>query len=205
MRITYGLEKEAFLIDTKTNNPVVVDKTVFPVDECGLLVEARGKPCDTIHEAVFSVMAEEYRIKQLALKHNLKYEDSPVRKVSRNIKVEANRIYDKGKISYQNIYGFKSHRNSLNEVTAGVHISFKCQDDFYYDSIEKTQKKFTYATNFDYIKYFIALDKAFKEEINKAKRNIGFYELKSDGRIEYRSLPSNVDLMKVIDVIENVN
>lgn len=57
---------------------------------------------------------------------------------------------------------------------------------------------------FDYITIFKKLDEAFAEEIKEAKRLPGFYEIKSDGRIEYRSLPSNVSLFKVIDVINSI-
>jgi hypothetical protein len=56
--------------------------------------------------------------------------------------------------------------------------------------------------NFDWMRWFLLFDKAFKEEIKNSYRNPGFYELKSDGRIEYRSLPNNINMDKLINVIQ---
>ena len=201
--IKYGLEYEAFLQDKRTLKLIVVDKNIYPFDECGLLVEARGEPSCNIIDAVYSLQAQIYKIRQIANKNTHQMLPSPIQKVSRELKVQANRSYDKGVLSYKNIYGFNSHRNSLNEVTAGIHISFTDEQE-YYVSYNGINHKQTYFKNFDYIKYIIALDKAFKEEIKKAKRNAGFYELKTDGRIEYRSLPNDVEFTKIIDVIQDV-
>jgi hypothetical protein len=50
----------------------------------------------------------------------------------------------------------------------------------------------------------MSFDNTFKDEIRKSGRNPGFYEVKGDGRIEYRSLPNNVDMGKVEMVLRQV-
>ena len=57
--------------------------------------------------------------------------------------------------------------------------------------------------NFDWVKLFTHLDDCFSKEIEESGRNPGFYEVKFDGRVEYRSLPSNINLKKVISVIQS--
>jgi hypothetical protein len=204
--IKYGLEKELFLLD-KDNKPIIIRSDMgLPYDECGFLLEARGAPHKDIYEAVYSLKAEEKRIQDKVYKLNSSYQvlDMSIFKISRDFKREVKRIHTKGLLTFQNIYGFKDNRHSRDEATAAVHISFTNFEVFTYRDKDNQYKEFLYNSNFDYIKYFTILDKAFKDEIKKAKRNPGFYELKANGRIEYRSLPSDVDLMKVIEVINNI-
>jgi hypothetical protein len=42
----------------------------------------------------------------------------------------------------------------------------------------------------------------FAKEIAGARRRPGFYEIKSDGRIEYRSLPNTINKHKLISVLK---
>ena len=62
-----------------------------------------------------------------------------------------------------------------------------------------------YSALFDYIAPIIALDKAFATEITDSKRIKGVYAIKNGDkgdRIEYRSLPSTVELNKIISVLK---
>jgi hypothetical protein len=211
MSIKIGLEKEMFLLD-KDKKPVVIPEGL-PFDECGLLLEARGKPSTDIYEAVYSLMAEEKRIRDLV---KLKYpelivSDSTVYSVDRKTKVSANRTYAKGVLSYRNIYGFEHHKNNLKEVTAGIHISFTNEHEMTWftseeigDHYRNNEHKQTFNLNFDWLQVFLQLDTLFKKEITDAKRNMGFYEIKGDGRIEYRSLPSNVSMDKIISALNTI-
>ena len=104
-------------------------------------------------------------------------------------------------VRYQNIYSFKDHRHSSSECPAGVHISFTKPAHIHRGDKEPLV---TVNTLFDFVQVFKALDVAFKDEIIGAKRNPGFYEIKTDGRIEYRSLPSNVDMDKIIKVVNAI-
>lgn len=212
MSIKIGLEKEMFLLD-KNNKPVVIPEGL-PFDECGLLLEARGKPSVDIYEAVYSLMAEVKRIEDLVKQKYPDYHisDEPVLEVDRKTKVSANRTYAKGVLSYRNIYGFEHHKNNLKEVTAGIHISFTNEYEMSWFTTEEignnqfrgNEHKQTFNLNFDWLQIFLQLDKLFKEDISNGKRNQGFYEIKSDGRIEYRSLPSNTDMNKIISALRMI-
>lgn len=199
----YGLEKELFIL--KDNQiQMVPTSSGLPYDESGVLIEARGNPSTDIVEAIYSLKAEEYRIITLAQKLGFEVSDQPLAQVTRDFKREVRRHYAKGLISFQNMYNFKDNRHSQNEITAAVHISFTSPE---IKSVYVSKNKYESITVngfFDFIKYVKALDKAFKEEIKQSKRNPGFYEVKYDGRVEYRSLPSNVDLHKLIDVIKSI-
>jgi hypothetical protein len=198
----YGLEKEFFLCTTPGNEIVIpqIILPTLPIDGCGYLIEARGLPYDNIYEAVYSLNAEIHRIEDL-LPSNVMLLDSPVEKLSKEFLFKISRKYVKGLTKYQNIYGYSNHRIKNNERTAGVHISFTDTKSYY----GKDNQKFTYNQNFDWLSIFKALDSYFSDEIKDAKRNKGFYELKEDGRIEYRSLPADIDLNKVIRAINLIN
>jgi hypothetical protein len=202
--LKWGLEKEFFLLDAENKPYVIQREWSLPFDECGWLVEARGNPFYNIIDAVFSLKAEIYKIEQTLVKVNeslkatvLHLDDCSVCKVDRKARVLAARSYGKPPIKYQNFYGHDHHKNAITEATAGVHISIT-------DPVTITRKDgtdYTYHPNFDWPQIFLTLDREFKEEIKAAKRQPGFYEMKQDGRVEYRSLPSNVDLDKVIKVL----
>ena len=199
-----GLEKEFFLL--RDGKPQAIVGLAIPCDECGWLVEARGEPHYSIVDAVFSLKASIYKIEKSVITINSRavntsevfaLSDEPIMKVDKAVKLKCARNYAKGLIQYQNLYGFECHKNALSESTAGVHVSFTEQYVIY----NKDGTKYEHNTNFDWPQIFVKLDKAFAEEIKAAKRRPGFYELKNDGRVEYRSLPSNINLDKLMDVL----
>jgi hypothetical protein len=196
-----GLEKEFFLVNAQelTSPLCITPEMNLPSDESGLQVEARGKPHTDITEAVFSLKADIHRIeKKLPQGHIIV--DVPIMTVSRSQRLLARTLYSKGTLKYANIYGHTDNRQKLSEITAGIHVSFTNQKTY----INKDDDVITYNQMFDYIKIFTALDKHYKKEIRAAKRNPGFYELKYDGRIEYRSLPANIDLDELIVVLKKI-
>jgi hypothetical protein len=208
-----GLEKEFFLL--LNGEPISLNSLKdfgLPYDDCGWLVEARGNPFHDPVDAIFSLKAEVFKIEQqlIAINANrsegfLTLSDNPLMKVSKSVRLQASRRFAKGLTKYQNLYGHESHKNAMQEATAGVHVSFT-QENWYGNKCEscghcKTQ---TYNVNFDWPQIFIKLDEAFADEIKESKRRPGFYEIKSDGRVEYRSLPANVDLDKLIKVLKSL-
>jgi hypothetical protein len=197
--IIVGLEKEMFL--TKSGIAQVIPDDI-PQDDNGLLAEARGMPFGDVYSAVYNLIGEVKKISDIAKKRKYKVSDSPSLVVSRETLLLANRTHTKGLLKYQNMYGFKEHNNKPNEVTAGVHISFTNQMEMFAPTYKTEPVK--YNGMFDYVQIFKALDEAFEAEIKESRRNKGFYELKADGRIEYRSLPSNVNLTKVISVLRSI-
>ena len=190
----YGLEKEFFLKDG--DEYVIPVPKGLPFDGSGVLVEARGEPRGDITEAVFSLLAEVERLKSST---TLTLDDSPVVTVRKDQKFAVRREYSKEVNSYQNLYGYEYHKTRQNQHTAGVHISFTNPTTIH---MENSGTR-TVNGMFDFVQLFRHLDSEFNSEIKDAKRRPGFYEIKPDGRVEYRSLPANVDLMKVINVIEN--
>lgn len=203
MFLKIGLEKEFFLL--KEDAPVLVPPGI-PHDDCGWLVEARGEPYPDVFQAVYSLRANaasiEDRIKGMTMT------DTPVMKIPKSLRLQAGRIYVKGLAQYQNLYGFEDHLLKGEESSAGVHISFTRPVSDYKTHTdakgEKHRVPFEYNANFDWPYIFTALDAEFKSEIKEAHRRPGFYELKTDGRVEYRSLPANVDLDKVISVLKSI-
>lgn len=200
----FGLEKEFFV--QNVNSPVgyqgfdLASTNGLPYDECGFLVEARGEPHHDISSAVFNLKSQIREIEKLAQKRGVTLDDTPVYKLPPALLLAARRRHAKGVISYRNFRGFTKHRNSKSEQTAGLHISITDQHE-YRDHRERTQ---VYYANFDWMSIFWRLDEAFKDEIKAAKRNRGFYEVKPDGRVEYRSLPANIDLDLLIDVMQAI-
>jgi hypothetical protein len=179
----------------------------LPYDDSGVLVEARGLPSDNINHAVYNLLAEEHAIcmKVIKLGSGYSLSEEPIRKVTRDFKREVHRVYSKGIISFRNMYNYKDNRHSVNEITAGIHISFtNPRTIINYGKGKGLSEQITVNQFFDFISYVKALDKAFKDEIKKAKRNPGFYEIKNDLRVEYRSLPCDANPMKIIDVINSV-
>lgn len=192
-----GLEKELWLIGTD-GKPFIIPSSI-PHDDCGLLVEARSKPCDDVTEAVYSLMADETRIRnqvatQRALPNNplngAMLNDSPIQKIDRRTEIEVQRNYVKGAIRWQNIYGIRLPSNRRGTMTAAIHVSFT--------NPTITERNGTVNKMFDFVTLFRGLDIAFAEEIKTAGRKPGFYEIKDDGRIEYRSLPANVPFETLI-------
>lgn len=201
-----GLEQEFFLVEASNMDvPVVVPRDAgLPFDDCGLLIEARGEPHDDAINAVFSLQADIYRIAEILKSYNsrkgksLVMVSTPVMKVPRKTEQAARRDYAKGVVSYENIYGYESHKNARNEMTAGIHISFTKPVTV------GGENKRTVNQMFDWLKVFKQLDKSFGTEIKDSRRVGGMYELKHDGRIEYRSLPTNASHDKIIEVLKNV-
>lgn len=198
----FGFELEAFTFGADEHPRLT--PAGLPMDDCGWLAEIRSEPHDNVTKA-FALLDAERRIveKQAkALGCVLLYE--PLFEIPRDLKVEAARRGGKPPIKYRNLYGYQTHKNPTRLQTASLHISVTNEQHFTYYAKDAGTKVFNYPGFIDYALLVTTLDKAFKAEILKAKRNPGFYEVKSDGRIEYRSLPNDVDLNKVAEVLDTV-
>lgn len=208
----FGFELELFcrtpLKDDKGGDVCLVP-TDLPYDECGWLVEVRSEPHSDVRKAIALLNAELEAVTEQATKANIILVQQPLMEVPRALKVQAARKHGKGLINYRNIYGHETHHNSTKLQTASLHISFTNEVDWHYtahvnNSSKGESKVHKYNGFVDHAKLIVGLDRAFAAEIKAAKRNPGFYEVKADGRIEYRSLPNNVDLNKVREVLEKL-
>ena len=162
----YGLEKELFIFKDDIIQFVPINSGL-PFDESGVLIEARGEPSSDIIQAVYNLKAEEYRIIKMAYKLEFIASDMPIATITRDFKREVRRIYTKGLISFENMYGYKDNRHSQNEVTAAVHISFtNPRTIINYGKGKGLSEQIIVNQFFDFIKYIKALDKAFKPLIS---------------------------------------
>lgn len=184
----------------------------LPFDECGWLVEVRSEPHTSIRKAIALLEADVAEETLRATKKGVILVREPLAEISRELKVKAARSRTKGLLRYKNIYGFETHKCSTKLATASLHISFTNQQiktftkeryvvDGKFIRVTEATETFNYNSFIDHAKIIVGLDKAFAAEIKAAQRNPGFYEVKSDGRIEYRSLPNDVNLEKVREVL----
>lgn len=223
--IKVGFELELFC--TIDGKPVLVPNGL-PYDECGWLVEVRSEPHTDVWKAIGLFEAEINSVYRAAQKAGVTLVRQPLMEIPRELKVAAARKHGKGLLRYENIYGHETHRCSSKMATAALHISLTNTQVFNYRKSAKVDasvyhgwilgklslpafcqpqlvdKEFKYQGFIDHAKLIGRMDVAFKGEIRAAKRNPGFYEVKADGRIEYRSLPNDVDLQKVGKVLEDV-
>lgn len=195
----FGFELETFCL--AHGKPVLVPSGL-PYDECGWLVEVRSEPHCDIDKAVALLRVETARVQKAAFEKGVKLLFQPLFDIPRPLKVEAARNHGKGLLKFQNIYGHSSHSTRL--ATASLHVSVTNERTYSYKGSGNLQQTFRYPGFVDHAKLIVGLDAAFKEEIRLAKRRPGFYEVKHDGRIEYRSLPNNVDLDKLTRVLQEL-
>lgn len=198
--VKFGFELEAFCLDS--SGAVSLVPSGIPFDECGWLCEIRSEPHVAIYKAIHLLIAEQKKVEIDALKAGVNLHYTPLLEIPRPLKVQAARRFGKGLIAYKNIYGYETHRNSTRFQTASLHVSVTNQAEWHYTDQKDRPQVHRYAGFVDHARLISLFDRRFKTEIAAAKRNPGFYEIKPDGRIEYRSLPNNVDLFKVAEVLE---
>lgn len=202
----YGFELEMFCTRSIGVEPGNVEPCLvpdgLPYDECGWLIEVRSEPHSNIRKAIALFQAEIDSVKEKAAKANILTVTIPLMEIPRNLKVAAQRKHGKGLLTYRNIYGHETHRNSTKLATASIHVSFTNKIEWHYTNDKGLPRVHKYPGFVDHARLIIGLDRAFAAEIKAAKRNPGFYEVKGDGRVEYRSLPNNVDLEKLRKVLE---
>lgn len=194
---TYGLELEFFM--------KIKDKYVAPTrggllttDDCGYLAEARGDKHAKPREAVALLQAAIDRLKKQARLSGIILERVPTAPVEKELLRTLLRARGKN-ISHSFFAHGGCYRSS--KPRAGLHIHFGTLDDVF-DSHGKIITTFPKIANIPRVIHI--LDTAFKEEIAEASRVRGEYEIKPHG-FEYRSLPSDVDLNKVITVLEGID
>jgi len=213
-----GFEREYFLVDNKGKLVINPSAYGFTTDDFGILVEARGKASKDMDEAVLSLMFEEKKLMNLAKKQNLKLVLEPNKKLSKKELTEVYGRYSKDPSKAENMYGTTKELD-FSRVNAGLHVHFSNEEKktidktinyIFLPNFKEKEKKFTEKDTEEVIvNYFLnipkiirELDTIFKEEIKKANRRLGEYEIKPHG-FEYRSLPNNIDILKVAEVAMN--
>lgn len=187
--LKFGFEQEFFVVDGDDRTPQLVPSGI--PNDAGLLAEARGKPHSDPIEAAFSLKAAEERILR-KLSHGRQLSDAPVMTIPMEMRLEARREHTKDLIHFQNLYGHKHHPVEAEQMTAGVHVSVTRSR-----TIRVGDESREVNAMFDFAQFIIHMDERFGGEIEQASRYPGFYEIKGDGRVEYRSLPTNIDILEV--------
>jgi hypothetical protein len=184
----FGFEFEEFI--TNRDGELQLVPEGFPADSCGWLLEHRGEPHNDPFQAVGSVIAaREATRRHLKKKHPDLFPQGallPFTKVPRELKLQARRKFEKGLLKYENLYGKKP----TTRDTAGLHVSITEENTIYVPD----KKLARYNSMWDFPSFIRACDLRYKNDIKATKRVPGFYELKNDGRFEYRSLPITIDL-----------
>lgn len=190
----YGFENEYFVM---SKGQYVICPAKVPMDECGWLAEARGKPHTDPLEAAYSLLADEKRLRTSAKENKVKLATISYAELSPELRREARRVY--GKRNYPegrgNIYGLDF--DAKDEMArAGMHIHFS---DFRVIKDEKGSEVHAHS-QMNMPKIIRALDQEFEQLIKDTKRLPGFYEMKGWG-FEYRSLPNTVDPVYVAEFL----
>lgn len=189
----YGLEVEFF---GQNNKKEFVDVSLLgiPHDEFPLLVEARGEPNFDIYQAVFSVKAEIEKIVNLMNLNKITPVFLDWLEKDKQVKSVMTQILRRGihkQISWENLYDLDVSEKNETHLAAGMHISFTDEGSYLHE-----KGVFKYNKIFDFLKLFKKIEKEFGREIEASGRTKGFYEIKPDGRVEYRSLPATLILNK---------
>ncbi len=202
LNYTIGIEVEQFITFNGDLWPAsFIDG--LPHDDDQLLAEFRGKPFDSVYEAVYSVKAEmTFHTERLADKIEFLQTDWIEKddNYSRAMRAVARKAgLHKQRISWENLYGHEISSKNYTHHSAGMHISVKKEVVHKLDN----GRTLVEAKVLDYPEIFRKIEKEFKEEITASQRVMGFYEVKPDGRVEYRSLPSS--LIHLNDFAQRLN
>jgi len=220
-----GFEKEYFLKNKKGELIINPEQYGYEVDRLGVLVEVRGDPKRNCQEALASFLSKEIIAIGNAEVHNFTLESIPSIKLKEKEILEVTTRYaealsDKEKESTSKVTkDFK-----ITEITAGLHIHFSKEEEKEYEVVanyytfiintfngeikEQSHKEIVedqvVVNNFiDIPRIIKLLDETFKTEIKKSGRIPGAYEIKDYG-FEYRSLPNNVNMNKVVSVCQKI-
>jgi len=213
-----GIEKELFLLDSDGN--IMEPKLFgFPRDEFEFLVEIRSLPSDRLYPVYTTLQQEELQYKLRANKFGMELIDIPVKLAEpewvdahwkkHNLNNKDNSDHTKN-IYYDYTYKTMITRNHHMEwhiptiqqkthhlgvlsliddektLTAGMHVHFSSRDANTGEVIDLPVE--------DIVK---KMDKVFAFEVGHNNRIKGEWEPKAHG-FEYRSLPCNVDIYKVL-------
>ena len=220
--MNYGIELEFFVVDKQgalvpaytvtsniDGNPIIgeirtgvhknIIDCVFELKKLIYLEEAKIKAKGLLIEFSFVKTVNDEFLKKLR-----KCKEAVDKKVTTVL--EELSIYPNGKTSKILPKGI---------FKASLQINFSENKNFSYVEYEKItvedKSKYVtktaiknYASLFDYVSLINKLDEAFKQEIVRSGRTKGVYAIKNGelgDRIEYRSLPNNIDLDKLIKTL----
>lgn len=196
-----GIEKEMFLVSGKDLKEP--KKYGFPRDEFEFLVELRSLPSDRFYPVYTTLKAEELQYSLRANKFGMYIDDTANIFASKSWVDDlwerhnldrfkdcdyTKNVYPEMRDKESHHFGRFEHTKDLYELTAGIHVHFSSRHAETGEVIELPIE--------DIVK---EMDVKFYNEISKSGRNRGEWEPKAHG-FEYRSLPANADIYKVLKV-----
>lgn len=176
----FGFELEGFY---SVNNTITLPPKGYPTDGFPGLCEVRSSGGKSLWDAHTQLLGE-YNRNPFDYE-TVEYTFSPDDK--RQIRA---RNGEKTAVSIQNVYG-KKPKALGNRTLASLQINISLLTDSSYTDKEGRYHPERYGL-FDYVPIIRALDNTFKEQIEDAGRQIGWYAVKDGYRVEYRSLPNKV-------------
>ena len=173
----------------------------YPTDGNPYLLEIRGKQAGTALEAKYNML------------HLQEFEQQRLRKAGYDIDFDTNAIVldraERAELRRQEIKspmqqyriggGIRLPRAGV--VTAGLHVHF--DNGFERSRCCSRVSRSIEASPVNIPRIVYVLDKAFWNEILKAGRQPGLYEMKPYG-FEYRSLPTTVDIDRLVKVLNMI-
>ncbi len=194
-----GIEKELFLNDIKTDTLKEPKLYGFPYDEMGFLVEIRSLPSDRLYPVLTTLAQEEWQYKLRANKFDMELHDwsfaygdkSWIDDIAERYKIYSfedltQNIYSKDKKVESHHLGIFPEGETCYKLTSGMHVHFSSRDS-------KTGK----VIDLPIEKIVEKMDELFENEILESQRIKGEWEPKIHG-FEYRSLPCNINVLKVL-------
>lgn len=192
MNFKYGFELEGFC--TTSTGAVIIPPKNYPTDGFPGLVEIRTQGGDDIEKQYFKLLSGVSKYLDV---HFGRHEHvfTPKEKVLLRA-----RHSDKGELSISNVYG-KDPRHLGDRTLASFQINIsnllRGKNAIVRDGRLVTEPA-QYGL-FDFVPIVKRLDEEFANEIRAANRQPGFYAIKEEVRLEYRSLPNSVANLNIYD------
>jgi hypothetical protein len=185
----FGLELETFLINN--NNEIIIpDPKIHPTDSYIGLLEFRSKP----NSNIFNCFGEiESQLQEFTYKNKNLYPliiaNNTFTTTQKQLIRKRTTNQCKSYLNTQNIYGLKPKAIG-NKSIASLQINISNQI-----SSEYKQENVTIPAKYgllDINNIVSSLDNSFKNEIKNQQRQLGWYAIKDQIRLEYRSLPNTI-------------
>ncbi len=197
----FGFELEGFYTPLPDGKFYLPPKN-YPTDGFPGLIEVRTSGGDEITRQLFDIYRQASALEGFA-PHFHEHTYSPQERT----KLRA-RESSKGSLHISNIYG-RSPKALGNRTLASFQINVSYQTASEWTDVHKVKHPAKYGL-FDFYPIVKGLDEVFADVIHASGRQPGFYAIKDNVRLEYRSLPSSAfplngeALIRLADKINSV-
>jgi hypothetical protein len=208
----FGIELEFFVDDSK-GNLVPAYKAGITTDGNPIIGEIRTNVHTDIVSAIFELKKLIFVTQKKLLKKDYHMVIIPSIEVPdtflKNIRKSEEYREFLGKKEYSDILCIYGEENTSllpnNKFVASLQLNISSNKTL---SIANPAADYPYISKviselFDYRKIILELDELFKADIERTNRNEGIYSIKEGEkgkRIEYRSLPNDIDFMKLLEI-----